>query len=84
MTREDMIRLLGQWIGEITEKAPPKLGPDTDLTKDLSLDSLSLAELGARLRTHCQVRIRPGEMAHNLKVGALIDLIEDKLRHKEN
>jgi acyl carrier protein len=80
MNREEMIQTLATWIGEITEQAPPRLTAGTDLLKDLALDSLALAELGARVRMRFHVHIRPGELANTMQVGALVDLVQDKLR----
>jgi acyl carrier protein len=82
MNREDLTKILAEWIGEIMEQEPPTLTSETDLIKDLSLDSLSLAELAARLRIRYKIHIRPSELLHRMQVGALIDLIEQKLSEK--
>lgn len=81
MTREVMLQTMAEWIGDITERIPPHLTFDTDLVKDLALDSLALAELGARVRLQYHVQLRPAEMATALRVGAIIDLVQDKLRN---
>ena len=80
MTREAMLQTLAEWVSEITEQAPPRLTFDTDLVKDLALDSLALAELGARMRLRYKVHLRASEIANELRVGAIIDLVRDKLR----
>ena len=46
---------------------------------DLGLDSLGLAELAARVRTTYQVRLRASEVAADLRVGALVDLLKARL-----
>jgi len=80
MTRDEMIRILGEWIGEITEQPPPKLSSGTDLIKDLCLDSLALAELAARLRMRYQVKIRTVEFGKGLQVGAIVDLVREQMK----
>jgi acyl carrier protein len=82
MSREDLTKILAEWIGEIMEQEPPELTSGTDLIKDLALDSLSLAELAARLRLRYRIQIRPSEILNRLQVGTLIDLIERKLLEK--
>jgi acyl carrier protein len=79
MTREEMLQTLAIWIGEITERLPPALTFDTDLVRDLRLDSLALAELGSRVRVRYRVRILPSELTDALRVGAMIDLVRARL-----
>lgn len=78
MTRDEMLVTLAVWIGEITEQPPPRLTADTDLVGDLALDSLALAELGARLYLCHKVRLRPTELANALRAGALVDLVRER------
>ena len=75
MTRDELKASLSRWVGDITEEAPPVLDEGTDLSKDLGLDSLALAELAARVRRELKVKLKPGEMAKDLRVGALIDAV---------
>jgi acyl carrier protein len=82
MSRDEFIQILAKWIGEIMEREPPDLKPETDLLKDLSLDSLALAELAARLRVQYQIQIRPSELLNRLQVGVLVDLVHQKLLEK--
>jgi len=79
MTRDDLKQELARWIAEITEEAPPALDDSTDLVLDLGLDSLSLAELAAKLRVALKVKLRPGELRNDLRVGSLVDLIQVRL-----
>ena len=81
MTREEMLHTLEVWIGEITERVPPALTFDTDLVRDLRLDSLALAELGSRLRVRYHVRLLPSELIDALRVGTMIDLVRERLDH---
>jgi len=79
VTRDEMLVMLAGWIGEITQRNPPRLTDGTHLVGDLGLESLALAELGSRLRLHYRVRLRPTEVAGALRAGALVDLVRDKL-----
>ena len=79
MTDEELIARLAGWIGEINDTAPPAITRETDLMSDLGLDSLGLAELAARVRTTYQVRLRASEVAADLRVGALVDLLKARL-----
>ncbi len=76
MTRDELKASLSRWIADITEEAPPALEDGTDLSKDLGLDSLALAELAARVRRELKVKLKPGEMAKDLRVGALLDAVQ--------
>lgn len=76
MTRDELRASLAKWIGDITEEAAPQLTDATDLAKDLGLDSLALAELAARVRRELKVKLKPGEMAKDLKVGSLLDAVQ--------
>jgi acyl carrier protein len=76
-----MLQTPAEWTGEITGKAPPHLTFDTDLTRNLALDSLALAESGARVRLRCEVHLRASELSNALKVGVIIDLVQDKRGH---
>jgi acyl carrier protein len=80
MTREEMITKLAGWIGEITEADPPALGEDTHLVEDLGLDSLALAELAARMRLALKIKIKPGELRTDLRVGPVVDFVLGKLQ----
>lgn len=75
MTRDELKASLSKWISDITEEAPPALEEHTDLAKDLGLDSLALAELAARVRRELKVKLKPGEMAKDLKVSSLLDAV---------
>ncbi|MBM3270335.1 MAG: hypothetical protein FJZ01_22095 [Candidatus Sericytochromatia bacterium] len=79
MTREELLQLLAAWVGDITDAAPPPITPETDLVRDLGLDSLALAELAAKARMRFKVRIRPGELAADLRAGAVADLLLSRL-----
>lgn len=78
MTRPELIAKLAAWIGEIMEADAPALTEETHLVEDLGLDSLALAELAARLRRELQIKLKPGEMRTDLRVGPLLDFIEAK------
>lgn len=79
MTRDDLKQELARWIAEITEEEPPVLDEGTDLVLDVGLDSLALAELAAKLRVSLKVKLRPGELRNDLRVGSLLDLIQARL-----
>jgi acyl carrier protein len=80
MTRETLMEKLAGWIAEVVEEeAPPPLTAETHLVDDLGLDSLALAELAAKVRLGLQVRLRPGELRADLRVGALVDLVLARL-----
>ena len=83
MTREELFSVLARWIADICESEPPVLEEQTDLAADLGLDSLALAELAAKLRFKFKIKLRPGEIQHELRVGPLADLVLQKLRDKE-
>lgn len=78
MTRPELVAQLAGWIGDITGDAPA-LADDTDLVADLGLDSLALAELASRLRRATGVRLKPGELRQDLRVGAIVDLVMARL-----
>jgi acyl carrier protein len=80
MTTETLLKVLAEWIGEITEQPPPHLTNDTDLVKDLALDSLAMAELGARVWLRYRVHVRSSEVANAPRVGALVDLVQTRLQ----
>ncbi|MBM3270602.1 MAG: hypothetical protein FJZ01_23455 [Candidatus Sericytochromatia bacterium] len=79
MTRDELLRQLADWIGDITDAAPPEVAADTHLQKDLGLDSLALAELAAKLRMRYKVRLRPGELVSDLRAGAVADFVLARL-----
>lgn len=79
MGRDELRRTLADWIGEILEGAAPALDDATDLVADLALDSLALAELAARLRATFKIRLKPGELAADLRVGKVLDLVMSRL-----
>ena len=60
--------ILGQPAGSMDDAA--------DLVSDVGLDSMGLAELGARIRQERGVRIRARDLAVDRTVGALVRLIE--------
>jgi acyl carrier protein len=74
-----MITQLATWISEITETPAPALTPETDLVADLGLDSLVLAELGAKMRTTYKIRLRPGELREDLRVGRIVEVVQAKM-----
>jgi acyl carrier protein len=74
-----MTTQLAAWIAEITETPAPTLTPETDLVADLGLDSLVLAELGAKLRTTYKIKLRPGELREDLRVGRIIEVVQSKM-----
>jgi acyl carrier protein len=76
VTRDQLKAALAQWIADITEGPAPQLDEATDLQKDLGLDSLALAELAARVRRELKVKLKPGEMARDLKVSSLLDAVQ--------
>lgn len=75
MTRDELMHDLARWIGQITESDPPALVSETDLVKDLGLDSLALAELAAKLRLRFKIKLRPGELRTDLRAGTLCDFV---------
>jgi acyl carrier protein len=79
MTRAELVAELATWIGQILEAAPPALDDDTDLVADLGLDSLALAELAAKLRMRHKIKLRPTELASDLRVGPIVDLVLARL-----
>jgi|GEM_PF-3134674 acyl carrier protein len=79
MTRDELITTLSDWIAEITEEPALMLTPETDLVQDLGLDSLALAELTAKLRLRLKIKLRPGELRHDLRVGSLVELVLARL-----
>jgi acyl carrier protein len=79
MTRAELQARLATWIGQITETDPPALVDETHLVEDLGLDSLALAELAAKLRSTLKIRVRPGELAADLHVGKVLDLVQSRL-----
>jgi acyl carrier protein len=82
MTREQMTQTLAEWISQVTEKDAPALTDRTHLVNDLGLDSLALAELGAKLRFQLKVKLRPGELQDALEVGPLLDVVMKKLQEQ--
>lgn len=79
MTRDELRAALATWVGEITEAAPPALTDQTDLVKDLGLDSLAIAELAARTRRQLKVKVAASDLVQDLRVGALVDLVLARL-----
>lgn len=79
MSRDDLRALLAQWVGEILEQPPPALTDQTDLMKDLGLDSLAVAELASKLRQKLKVKVVAGDVAQDLRVGPLLDLVHQRL-----
>lgn len=79
MNREELMAKIAEWIGEITDEAPPTLSADTDLVQDLGLDSLALAELAAKLRVALKIKLRPGEFRQDMRVGYLLDVVLSRL-----
>ena len=79
MTRDELRATLATWIGEILESDPPAIADATHLVEDLALDSLALAELAARLRSTLKIRLKPGELAADLRVGKILDLVLARL-----
>lgn len=79
MTREELIADLAYWIGDITESDAPTLTEETDLVKDLGLDSLALAELAAKMRRKFQIKLRPGELRTDLRVGRVVDFVLERM-----
>ena len=78
MSRAELTTELSNWIGEITESPAPVLTDATDLARDLGLDSLSIAELAARVRQRLQIRLRASDVVQDLSVGHLLDLVEQQ------
>jgi acyl carrier protein len=79
VTRAELMQRIAGWIGDILESEPPALDDDTDLVRDLGLDSLALAELAAKSRTALKIKVRPAELAADLRVGKLVDLLLARL-----
>lgn len=79
MTREELIGQLAEWIGEITEAEPPVLTEASHLVEDVGLDSLALAELAARMRLRLRIKLKPGELRTDLRVGPVADFVLAKL-----
>lgn len=79
MTRDALIADLAAWIAEITDAEPPALSEETDLVKDLGLDSLALAELAAKMRRKFQIKLRPGELRTDLRVGPIADFVMERM-----
>jgi acyl carrier protein len=79
VNREELKKLLGSWIADITGEPPPALTDETDLVKDVGLDSLALAELGAKLRLQFKIKLRPGELVRDLRVGTVLSVVLAKL-----
>jgi len=79
MARDELKALLTQWVGEILEQAPPALTDETDLMVDLGLDSLAVAELASKLRQKLKVKLVAGDIAQDLRVGPLLDLVLKRL-----
>ena len=63
--------------GQITVRS---LAEGTDLVADVGLDSLALAELAARMRMRWKIKIRPGELRTDLRVGPIVDFVLGKLQ----
>lgn len=82
MDRDQLMTALAQWVGDICETDAPALTAETDLVDDLGLDSLALAELAAKLRFKYKIKLRPGELQNELRVGPLVDLVLERLAEK--
>jgi acyl carrier protein len=83
MTKDELLAEATRWIGEILERDPPPITPDSDLVRDVGLDSLGLAELAARLRSRHQIKLRPGELRNDLRVGPLLDLVLERIQARK-
>ncbi len=84
VSREDLLRQLGQWIAEIREE-DESITPseEADLVDDLHLDSLGLAELRSKVARLYHVRLKPQDLSGSLKVGRLADLVLGQMAAEE-
>ena len=69
--RSRLLRLLAELA-----PAGAGIGPDSDLTLDLALDSLARVELAVRLESELGLSVEDGDLAAAATVGELLQLVE--------
>lgn len=70
-TETELVWLLREWFGDL-----PELGPETNLVRDLALDSIQHVELLVALENHFEVELEPEEGQEIVTLGDLIPWIE--------
>jgi acyl carrier protein len=80
MNREQIRGALKTLFEEETSQKLPSLDDEAVLAEDFALDSVDLVSLLMRVEAHFHVRLTNAELSESPTVGALVDLVADKLK----
>lgn len=73
---EDEIKSI---IAEIVEVDPSKIGPDTELAKDLGVDSMMALEILAAIEKKFKIRIPDGCLPRMLTLSGAVEVARERL-----
>ncbi len=85
MKREEIFKIVAQMINEINENNVQDIREESNLVKDLRLDSINLVNLQVLIEDefHIYFNSMDDDMTETLEsVHSLIDKIEDKIRQE--
>ena len=71
-----------QLISAVTGRAPEEMTLETDLARDVGIDSIKAIEIAVNIERKYKVRVRDEEVAKITTVGQTVDIVRDALNRK--
>jgi len=82
MKREEIVKIVNNFLVEDIETEPGKISETASLKDDIGIDSLDFVDIVVIVERHFGFKINPEEMAGVTTLGQFYDYIEQKLRSK--
>jgi acyl carrier protein len=82
MDREEIVKIINNFLIEDIEAEPDKISETASLKDDIGIDSLDFVDIVVIVERHFGFKINPEEMAGVTTLGQFYDYIERKLGAK--
>ncbi len=79
MKREEIVKIVNDFLVEEIEAEPGKLTPDASLKDDVGIDSLDFVDIVVIVERNFGFKIKPEEMAGVATLSQFYDYIESKV-----
>lgn len=80
MNREEIIKIVNEFLNEELEIEASLLKEDALLKEDLKIDSLDFVDIAVIVEKHFKIKIKPEDMKTVKTLGQFYDYVESRLQ----